>query len=427
MKTPGLSLYALLACCVAVAACSPSTELSRFQYAPSINNVRDFGAGPMRYRVLHSFGAPHDGSRPNDLIRVGDALYGTTLGGGTQYCVNYGGCGTVFSITGDGTEKVLHNFGKGKDGSNPAAGLIDVGGTLYGTTEFGGAHGYGTVFSIAPGSKEKVLYSFGARPDGQSPSADLVDVDGTLYGTTFGGGLGCGTEGCGTVFRVTVDGKERVLHRFDNATNKDGWYPDAGLTDVGGTLYGTTLEGGLYGSYGNWGTFFSMTRGGTEKILHNFGKGNDGWYPAADLLDVNGTLYGTTIGGGSHNCPGGYGGCGTVFSITTDGKEKVLHDFHGIDGSYPAASLIDAGGTLYGTTKNGGTNSCGPYGRCGTVFSITRSGVEKVPHIFRGETGYLPEARLIYMSGSFFGTTQLGGRYGGGPPYSGGVVFSLTP
>ena len=52
-------------------------------------------------------------------------------------------------------------------------------------------------------------------------------------------------------------------------------------------------------------------------MLHRFGKGTDGRFGAAGLTDVNGTLYSTTIGGGRYSQ-------GTVFSITTGGKEKVL-------------------------------------------------------------------------------------------------------
>jgi uncharacterized repeat protein (TIGR03803 family) len=405
-------------------ACSQPTELSRFQFTPNDNGAHDGAANPHGYRVLHHFGAGHDGSRPNGVITVGDTFYGTTAGGGTKHCGgNYGGCGTVFSITADGTEKVLHNFGEGKDGRNPVAGLVVAHGVLYGTTAYGGAHGNGTVFSITLSGKEKVLYSFGAEPDGGNPTGRPIDVDGTLYGTTFAGGIGCGHEGCGTVFSVTMDGKERVLHRFDDVTNTDGWYPDAGLTEVGSTLYGTTYQGGLYG----WGTVFSISKDGKEKLLHSFGKGNDGWYPAADLHDVEGTLYGTTVGGGSHNCSQGYGGCGTVFSIATDGKERVLHSFNGVDGSFPASSLIDVSGILYGSTQGGGPNSCGPYGHCGTVFSITRGGTENVLHSFGERYGYRPMAHLRYKSGRLFGTTELGGPYDGGSLYGGGAFFSLTP
>ena len=44
---------------------------------------------------------------------------------------------------------MLHSFG-GSEGSGPRAGLIDVGGTLYGTTYSGGAYNYGTIFSLKP-------------------------------------------------------------------------------------------------------------------------------------------------------------------------------------------------------------------------------------------------------------------------------------
>jgi uncharacterized repeat protein (TIGR03803 family) len=386
----------------------------------SVDAIPDRGASPLSYRVLHSFGAGHDGRAPNDLISVGDRFYGTTQGGGVNHCATSdGGCGTLFSITADGKEQVLHNFGNRTDGNDPVTGLIDVDGTLYGATTLGGAHGHGTLFSVTAGGREKVLYSFGVKPDGAYPNGNLIDVGGTFYGTATGGGKGCGFEGCGMVFSITTDGRERVLHYFDNTNFSDGWYPNAGLVDVGGTLYGTTYQGGYYG----WGTFFSITRTGKEKVLHNFGRGNDGWYPSAVLIDVEGSLYGTTMGGGTGHCGRGYGGCGTVFSITTAGKERLLHSFNRIDGSYPEAGLISVGGTLYGTTRDGGGNQCSPsYGTCGTVFSLTRGGEEKVLQRFRkGNDGWYPLARLTYKSGSFFGTTRLGGRH------NGGVVFALRP
>jgi uncharacterized repeat protein (TIGR03803 family) len=82
--------------------------------------------------------------------------------------------------------------------------------------------------------------------------------------------------------------------------------------------------------------------------------------PQAELVNVRGTLYGTTsAGGSSRNC--GSGGCGTVFSITPGGIEKVLYSFGSSpDGYWPEAGLIDVGGTLYGTTAFGGSNrNCG--------------------------------------------------------------------
>jgi uncharacterized repeat protein (TIGR03803 family) len=86
-----------------------------------------------------------------DLINVEGTLYGTTVIGGAS-CGSYHitGCGVVFSITPSGNETVLHNFGSKGDGAYPGAALLDVNGTLYGTTVNGGANGDGTVFSIKP-------------------------------------------------------------------------------------------------------------------------------------------------------------------------------------------------------------------------------------------------------------------------------------
>jgi uncharacterized repeat protein (TIGR03803 family) len=150
MKTSGLSRYALFACCVAIAACSQATELSRFQYTPNLSSIHERLESPLAYSVLYSFKAPPDGKSPvAGLIDVKGTLYGTTSAGGAY------GDGTLFSITAGGTEKVLHTFGNAcpsacTDGSEPFAGLIDVKGMLYGTTSAGGVNGYGTVFSITP-------------------------------------------------------------------------------------------------------------------------------------------------------------------------------------------------------------------------------------------------------------------------------------
>jgi uncharacterized repeat protein (TIGR03803 family) len=88
------------------------------------------------------------------------------------------------------------------DGSGPYAGLIDVKGTFYGTTEFGGGHGGGTVFSLDPkAGAETAVYSFCSRKncsDGEYPAAGVIDVDEALYGTTEDGG----TYGYGTVFSL---------------------------------------------------------------------------------------------------------------------------------------------------------------------------------------------------------------------------------
>lgn len=119
----------------------------------------------------------------------------------------------------------------------------------------------------------------------------------------------------------------KVVYSFSGAP--DGSSPVAALIDAGGTFYGTTEFGGncKYTLY--CGTVFSITRSGTENVLHTFGAGSDGINPVAGLIDVSGTFYGTTSGGGSYATEGpctgsGYVPCGTVFSITPSGTETVV-------------------------------------------------------------------------------------------------------
>lgn len=182
--------------------------------------------------------------------------------------------------------------------------MINVNGALCGTTESGGKFDGGTVFCISTTDTEHVLHSFGRGYDGLFPEAGLLDVKGSLYGTTI---LGGGFFNNGAVFRVSPKGKEKVLWGFNR--RHDGNGPSASLVDDNGLLYGTTPSGGTFGP----GTVFAISTTGSELVLHNFGSGSDGRFPYASLIKVNGTLYGTTTGGGTHG--GSSGGAGTVFAL----------------------------------------------------------------------------------------------------------------
>ena len=324
------------------------------------------------YKVIYSFGTnANDGADPwGGLTLSNGTFYGTTFTGGTS------GRGTVFSITPAGTEHVLYSFSGSSDGSGPQAAPIVVNGVLYGTTFRGGSTGCegagcGTVFSTTTGGTETILHRFAGGHDGLLPSAGLLDVNGRLFGTTSeGGGHSCGGGGCGTVFTVTTSGRERVPYRFKD---RKGASPLAPLIDVNGVLYGTTFFGGRLGN----GTVFRITTGGSEAVLHNFGSSGDGEYPEASLIDVDGVLYGTTYGGPAPN-----GGLGTIFSITRGGAEKVLHSFANIshDGSNPSANLVELNGVLYGTTDYGGANGGG------TLFSLIKNVKETVLYSFGADT-----------------------------------------
>src|SRR5580658_5696548 len=160
------------------------------------------------------------------------------------------------------TEEMLYSFGFGQDGQNPQGALINLKGTLYGTSAGGGTYGWGTVFSITPSGTEKVLYSFGNGSDGQVPLSGVINLEGTLYGTTYSGG----TYGWGTVFATTPSGAEKVLHSFGE-TQSDGVLPWGGLINVGATLYGTTVNGGPACANLGCGTVYSVTPKGIEKVI----------------------------------------------------------------------------------------------------------------------------------------------------------------
>jgi uncharacterized repeat protein (TIGR03803 family) len=369
--------------------------------------------------VIYSFaggsGSTADGVNPRaGLLSVDGTLYGTTFVGGDYRGEHPHGFGTVFSVTPYGTETVLYRFVR--PGRYPYAGLIGVDGTLYGTTEEGEKGNEGTLFKIATSGAETVLHRFGRGADGAGPRAAMIDVKGTLYGTTeAGGGIGCNGYGCGTVFSITPSGEETVLHSFGSG---EGAVPFGGLVNVKGTLYGTTYYGNASGVYG---TVFAIAPSGKQTVLHGFkGSPSDGAEPWAGLVNVNGTLYGTTSVGGANSCRSSNQGCGTVFSITPSGMETVLYSFKGgmSDGGVPEAGLLNVNGTMYGTTYNGGL-----YGG-GTVFSITPAGSETVIHSFNrpgSGDGAAPQADLIDVNGTLYGTTVGGGEYGDG------TVFSLSP
>jgi len=354
-------------------------------------------------QVVWSFGNGTDGKDPYAGLlydKTLGTLYGTTSGGGTYRN------GTLFSlIPGTNTENLLWSFGNGSDANQPYGNVIRVNGELYGATTGGGNDDVGTVFSFDPQTNtETVLHSFNVN-NGQAPYY-LVKVKDKLYGTTPWGGPGTGYNG--TVYSYNLKtGRTKVLYYFSDAP--DSSHPYGALVNVNGTLYGTAYAGGMYG----YGTVFSFNpETHAETVLWSLGNGTDGRNPGDGLIDVNGTLYGTTYSGGAY-------GYGAVFSFDPGtNAETVLWSFgNGADGENPNRSLINVRGTLYGTTVFGGTYSAG------TVFSLNpETKAETALWSFgNGTDGQNPESNLINVKGTFYGTTLFGGAYGAG------TVFSIVP
>jgi len=307
--------------------------------------------------VLHSFaGAPNDGAAPGYGALARDAagnLYGTTSNGGTQ------NVGIVFKLAPNGRETVLANL-SGSNGYAYSGVIRDSAGNLYGTGYGAGRDDFGSVFKLTPARILNTLYTFLPASDGQHPVGGLVrDSLGNLYGTTEAGG----TSEAGTVFEVSTDGSEGAY----SLTKHEGGAPEAGLIrDGAGNLYGTTSAGAA----SNYGSVFRVSATGTIAVMHSFTGSPDGATPYSGLVrDPTGNFYGVTFYGGTGTCSDAIGlGCGTIFEITSSGKESVLYSFTGTpDGSGPTGSALlrDKSGDLYGTTTYGGT-----YG-CGTVFKYT--------------------------------------------------------
>jgi uncharacterized repeat protein (TIGR03803 family) len=404
--------------------------------------------------TLHAFAGGNDGTTPyGSLLVVGKQLFGVTYLGGAF------NAGTVFQIDTSGNYKVLYMFPGGDSGGTPYANLTQIAGKLYGTTLGYGSYGAGTVFEIdARTGKEKTVYAFTGNADGGFPYGDVVDVDGKLYGTTCTS-YANGISGGGSIYAIDIaTGAETTLYNFAGyeLTGSTGNCPLAGLVKNGSVLYGTAAYGGASnggtvfafdtatnafsvlhnfpgsagsnsnsalidfkgallgtsstaGAQGN-GTVFRVNRLlGSEKTLHAFTGGADGSVPQAALLDVAGTLYGTTSGPQ-----------GTIFSLNAStGTETPLYTFSFAYENNPQAPLIDVGGILYGTTYG----AYGYYQDEGTVFSYDPA-TGKGSTLYRftdGADGAFPKAGLVYVNGTLYGTAS--GLVPGG---NAGTIFGIN-
>ena len=224
-------------------------------------------AGSWTETVLYSFRALPDASFPSSELAM-DAdgnFYGNALQGGAN------NLGAVYRLSppavpgGRWRESVIYSF-NGTDGTLPSGRLIfDDEGALYGTTSGGGAREGGTVFRLNPPAvpgepwTQEVLFAFSGGRDGGSPDAGVtMDRQGRLIGVTENGGNGVPIPSGGVVFMLEPPAEpggewtETVLHAFGG---NDGFRPIAPLLLRNGTIYGTTAQGGAFGT----GTAFSLS------------------------------------------------------------------------------------------------------------------------------------------------------------------------
>ncbi len=124
------------------------------------------------------------------------------------------------------------------------------------------------------------------------------------------------------------------------------------------TSYGTTPCGGT----DDYGTVFKVTSGGKETVLCSFTGGTDGGRPYAGVVrDATGNLYGVAYVGGPAGC---LNGCGTIFELSRGNTLTTLYNFKGKrDGGNPIGGLVmDGAGALFGTAQNHGNLNCNKRG-----------------------------------------------------------------
>lgn len=340
------------------------------------------------------------------MTKVNGLFYGTAHGGG-QY-----GYGAVFTFDPNtNAEQVIYSFTDGADGWGPEALLTSYDGILYGTSAsvpepgFPDGQGNGAVWAMSTSGAIQVLHSFTGSPDGANPEGFVTEVNGMLYGTTFVGGTGrcsyTNSSGCGTVFSVNPQtGEEQVIYSFTGSP--DGAGPRAGLINVNGTLYGSTY----YGGAGNDGTVFSITPEGNEAVVHSFTGGSDGVNPQSALSLQNGFLFGTTNRGGNQS-----GGIVYRISPTTKSEKVVASVCCG-----PEGGVNGSGHMLYLTTSGDGEADSG------NVLAVSTSGTQQKLYQFTGGTnGGAPEDALTMYNGRLYGTTRLSGANGAG------TIFKIRP
>jgi len=342
------------------------------------------------YSTLYKFQGVPDGNYPAGVVVGPDgALYGATFGGGIDSgtCANYlNGCGVVFRVRPPATfcasalclwnESLLHAFtGANDDGANPGNGdlIFDSAGTIYGTTEAGGATNLGTAYKLTPsqgGWEESVFFSFDpSQQQVAMPGSGLImDKAGNLYGSS---GYSVDGNPSGAIYQLVNSQSGwmvNALQIFHCVGGLNGCFPDAPIFDPSGNLVAATSDSGFYHN----GTAIKLLASDNWSIdlLYTFQQDQGGTVNRL-AMDSAGNLYGTGI-----NCSSGYG---CVYKLTPTSNGYIytdLHDFNGRgDGISPYGPVaIDANGNLYGTAELGGDlNDCFQEFEqgCGTVWEIT--------------------------------------------------------
>ena len=406
-----------------------------FAYTPAVGSILPAGNNqPLSVTFTPTNGNDYNSVTKQVFINVinfsliTDAqLVGFTNSGGTA---NYG---TIFRASSTGSnEQVLFNF-DGINGKRPAGKpLLASNGKYYGLTKNGGLNDSGVLFEYNPSNGSFVKIADRSSIGGKNPDGTLIQssLNGKIYGTCQYGGVQPGL-GFGILFEFDPTSSEIVkkitfnatsyyeaknpsgnlielsnkklvgiglnsVYEFDIASSSYRTILTMGndLIDTGaprppkdpnpliilgsdGFIYGSTTTGGAGAtSQLQRGTLFKVAPDGALTFFFSFygsvltGKPNSG------VVELNGKLYGTTVGGGTDNS-----GELFEFDLSTNSMTKRADFISATTGSN-SSGLTTVNGKLYGMASQGGTNGHG------TIFEFDPvSGILKKTYDFNGIDG----------------------------------------
>jgi len=296
----------------------------------------------------------------------------------------------------------------------PTGHLVNRGdGYFYGVSRYSENNPYGMIYRFAPDQNLEVLFSFNTYDSatstnfgGTNPSSSLIaGPNGEFYGTTSYGGA----HGMGTIYRLSPDGVFSVLHDIHPADGYDCWKLILGPA---GDLLGVMGDGGP----GGGGTIFRLLPDGTYQTVHAFQKPPfyppwtpfppdarfEPFYPNNIALGPDGSIYGTTGGGGPVEAFGSFQFTyGTFFHIQNTGEFTVLGEFHPF--RKRPETMTPAPGGFFVTTE-------------GKIFHVSYNGTigVKVDFTEMPETGASSLGEPVATSQGTYGTSPYGGVNGGG-------------
>jgi uncharacterized repeat protein (TIGR03803 family) len=241
------------------------------------------------------------------------------------------------------------------------------------------------------------LYVFSSSDGGGSAvpfSPLLLASDGNWYGATGDAYENAG----GTLFKITPSGDFTILHSFATI---DGGASIGSPIEVNGLLYGTTVGGRNVGP-----AVYTSTLSGTFTLLYQFNTTQFTSSAGALVQGSDGYLYGAGTGSD---------GCGAAFKMTTDGVLMNIVNFScSLNiGAVNSPLLEDKDGNFYGT-------SVGSWSRIGAVFKLSKNGAATNLHAFgSGPTDglYANHGLIQGTDGNFYGTAWAGGDSDGGTIY----------